>query len=388
MAALEYYFRKYLTIFTAGISAIIIIAFFPIWHAYAGGDAAALNEHWKRPINAGSLMPAESLFPEFCAKCHREQYEDWHGALHSKSVGPGLLSQFGLKSGPNAASSCYYCHAPLSVQDDESGNEKLKSSGVSCAVCHVRDNMVFGPTRRDPNEFTTSDRAGYPSARNGLFLDSEFCAACHQLDDGFELNGKLLVNTYREWKDSGYEDHGITCQSCHMPGRRHLFRGIHDPDMVRSGVTFEVERTSSRNRKGARLKLINSAVGHYFPTYATPLVVIKGFLTDAKGNVLKGTVKEAKIGRRVTLDLSREIFDTRIPPHKSFEFEYSIKRSVKADMLVFEVMVFPDEFYSRFFESAISKKDSGMNKAELKEAFRNTSESGYMLFRKVQNLLP
>jgi len=167
-----------------------------------------------------------------------------------------------------------------------------------------------------------------------------------------------------------------------MPGRRHLFKGIHDPEMVKSGVTFEIERAAAGNSIGAKLKIINSGVGHYFPTYTTPLVVIKGFLTDAKGNVLRGTLKEANIGRKVTLDLSKEIFDTRIPPHKSFEFNYAVKRAVKAERLVFEVRVFPDEFYNRFFESAVKGRDPSMKRAELKEALRNTSGSSYLLFKK------
>src|SRR3990172_12279758 len=113
-----------------------------------GREAATLYEHWKRPINTGSSMPVESLYPEACAKCHRVQYEDWKGALHSKSVGPGLLAQLDPKADPETAVSCYYCHAPLAIQGEvisnefgsdtnsyipnNSFNEKLKSSSVSC----------------------------------------------------------------------------------------------------------------------------------------------------------------------------------------------------------------------------------------------------------------
>ncbi|MBI5678511.1 MAG: hypothetical protein HZC52_08525 [Planctomycetes bacterium] len=93
-------------------------------------------------------------------------------------------------------------------------------------------------------------------------------------------------------------------------------------------------------------------------------------------------MKEAKVGRKVALDLSKEIFDTRIPPHKSYDFDYAVRRTVKAEMLVFEVSVFPDEFYNRFFKSTIKNHDPAMKKAELKEAFINTSGSGYLLFKK------
>jgi mono/diheme cytochrome c family protein len=363
-----------------------------------GGEAAAIYEHWERPVNTGPSIPVESLYPEACAKCHRLQYEDWKGALHSKSTGPGLLGQLNPKADPETAASCYYCHAPLDIQSEvingeddsdmmgympnKSFNEKLKLSGVSCAACHVRDGGIAGPTAPNSDGPMTTVKAGHASVQKGFFEEAEFCAACHQLDEGFDLNGKLLVNTYREWKESSYGKNGIACQSCHMPGRRHLFRGIHDPEMVKSGITFEIETADSENRVASKLKITNSGVGHYFPTYTTPLVVIKGFLTDAKGNVLRGTLKEANIGRKVTIDLSREIFDTRIPPQKSYEFDYSVRRTVTAEKLVFEVSIFPDEFYNRFFESAIKSHDPAMKRAELKEALRNTSGSGYLLFKK------
>jgi len=105
-------------------------------------------------------------------------------------------------------------------------------------------------------------------------------------------------------------------------------------------------------------------------------------LTDEKGKILKGTLKEAVIGRKVTLDLSEELFDTRIPPFKSHEFDYDIKHSVKAERLVFEVWVFPDEFYNRFFESAVKRRDPSMKRKELKEALKNTSGSSYLLFKR------
>ncbi|MBI5902203.1 MAG: hypothetical protein HZB84_01805 [Deltaproteobacteria bacterium] len=362
-----------------------------------GGEAAA-HEHWLRPVKTGPSRSAEDLYPERCVKCHRDQYEDWRGALHSKSVGPGLLAQLRPETDPQTAGSCYYCHAPLALQNEvivderEPGekaylsngsfDERLKLSGVSCAVCHVRRSGVFGPASPGQDGLKATVKADHASVQNEFFGKAEFCAACHQLDEGFDLNGKLLVNTYMEWKESEYGKGDIACQSCHMPGRRHLFRGIHDPDMVKSGVTFDVESNVGDDSVGAKLRITNSGVGHYFPTYVTPLVVIKGFLIDARGRILKGTLKEAVIGRKVTLDLSKELFDTRLPPFKSHEFDYGVKRPVKAERLVFEVWVFPDEFYNRFFESAVKRRDPSMKRKELKEALKNTSGSSYLLFRR------
>lgn len=367
-----------------------------IFPPFAAGGENNAHEHWKRPVNTGPSIPVEGLYPESCAKCHNAEYEDWKGALHSKSTGHGLVAQLDPKSDPQTVVSCYYCHAPLAIQsevitrEDGSGDktylpngsfdEKLKMSGVSCAACHVREVGVFGPLA-PPDAPKGELKAGHASIQKEFFKDAEFCAACHQLDEGFDLNGKLLVNTFAEWKESDYGKNRITCQSCHMPGQRHLFRGIHDPEMVKSGVKVEVEKMTQAGRVSAKLKITNTGAGHYFPTYATPLVVIKGYLTGAKGNVLKGTLKEAAIGRKITLDLSKEIFDTRIPPFKKYEFDYAVKAAVKGETLVFEVWVFPDEFYNRFFESAVKDDDPSMKKTELKEAFKITSGSSYLLFK-------
>lgn len=357
----------------------------------AFGGEASLSVHWQRPVQAGFYGAVEAFYPENCAACHQSQYDDWKGALHSKSMGPGLLAQLDPDKDPETAISCYYCHAPLAAQNeviaDEGGyatngsfDERLKSSGVGCAACHVREGGVFGPPGAEG--IKGSRRANHASVRSDFFGRAEFCAACHQLDEGYELNGKLLVNTFNEWKGSEYGKKNISCQSCHMPGRRRLFRGIHDPEMVKSGVKFEVERSNAGTRIGAKLRITNSGVGHYFPTYVTPLVVIKGFLTDAKGKLLKGTMKESTIGRKVTLDLSKELFDTRIPPFRIYEFDYRVNRTAKADRLVFEVRVFPDEFYNRFFENALKRRDPSMKLEELKEALKTTSGSGYLLFKK------
>src|SRR2546426_5119071 len=45
--------------------------------------------------------------------------------------------------------------------------------------------------------------------RSPAFLRSEFCQSCHQFTaDGFALNGKLLENTYNEWKASRFAREG------------------------------------------------------------------------------------------------------------------------------------------------------------------------------------
>ena len=366
-----------------------------------------LSAYWERPTPLQTLSNTFSLYPDECGTCHTSQYDAWKDSLHSKAVGPGLIGQLGtdLKSvpkDPQFAESCYFCHAPMMEQSEmkeargkrqeaeeyiknPSFDNRLKLSGVSCVVCHLREGTIYGPPAKAGVRGQGSGvRSEQQKAHNNFiekdfFQKAEFCAACHQLDEGYELNGKLLVNTYREWKESIYGQNNVPCQNCHMPDRQHLWQGIHDKEMVLRGVRIE----SVQYEKGVRLIITNSGVGHYFPTYTTPLVVVKGFMLDKKGKVIQGSLKEAFIGRKVSLDLSEEIFDTRIPPQKSFEFDYSARGGYSDSKIAFEVWVYPDEFYNRFYRDLLKDKDGGFDGKEIEKALKITERSGYILFKEV-----
>ncbi|MEE8575253.1 MAG: multiheme c-type cytochrome [Thermodesulfobacteriota bacterium] len=353
----------------------------------AGEASLAATNHWARPVITsaeGSISPN----PETCKKCHTERYADWSGSLHSKSVSPGLLAQLDPERDPAFAISCYLCHAPaveqrevLSAMDkffvNEKFDEEFKMSGVSCAACHLRGGRAMGP--KDATLKAGDAPPAHPSEKEPLFSSSEFCKACHQMDRGFEINGKLLTNTYNEWKESYYGDRNITCQNCHMPGGRHLFRGIHDKEMTANGLKFTVKNETDKEGIKARLTITNVKVGHYFPTYVTPLVVVRGFLTDADGEVIDDTMKKTFIGRQIPLDLSKEVFDTRIAPLESTAFVYLKTRTKGARKLTLEVWVLPDEFYTRFFTQAL-KRNSANRK--YKEALKITKDSAYQLYKK------
>ena len=398
-----------LPVFSALCSLIVLSSV-----AIGGEDFLSVSEYWKRPVSPQNHSNKFSLYPEECGSCHKEQYQTWKDSLHSKSVGPGLLGQLpgtDLKSvhnDPQFAASCYFCHAPMEeqaemienksgVRSQESGEKepfyiknpsfdnKLKLSGVSCSVCHLREGKVYGPPARkrvDSKQSAVSSKK--QNNHNGFiekdfFEKAEFCATCHQLDEGYEINGKVLTNTYMEWKESIYSKNNITCQNCHMPGRQHLFRGIHDPEMVKRGITINAVREGSN----ARLVITNTGVGHFFPTYVTPVVVIKGFVLDKNDKIIARSMKKAFIGRKVNLDLSKEIFDTRIPPEKSFEFDYTVSKSYNSGKLVFEVWVYPDEFYNRFYRDLLKGKNGGFDGKEIEKAFKITEKSGYRLFREI-----
>jgi hypothetical protein len=170
-----------------------------------------------------------------------------------------------------------------------------------------------------------------------------------------------------------------------MPDRRHLWRGIHDPEMVKSGVEISLKTDRPRYRVGeevqATLTIANTRVGHYFPTYVTPRVVVRADLLDAKGQLVPGSREERAIGREVSLDLSREIADTRIPPEARFTLPYRRRLDRAGLTLHVSVTVYPDHFYTGFFKSLLANS-AGAGTAKLREALESTRRSSFVIFKR------
>jgi hypothetical protein len=304
------------------------------------------------------------------------------------------------QSDAESARLCLSCHAPLAEQQPEiergarsaqnpEFDPALQQAGLVCAACHVRGHERFGPPRRDRSSEPAPPRESLPHngvTRAAAFLQSAFCASCHQFTaDGGALNGKLLENTHEEWKRSAAARARRQCQDCHMPDRRHLWRGIHDPDMVKSGVEISVTTQRWWYRVGdeltATIVVKNVSVGHHFPTYVTPRVVVRAGLIDAKGASVAGSVQEYAIGREVTLDLSREISDTRIPPDGMASFAYRRRLPGRGLTLRVTVTVEPDHFYTGFFKSLLAS-GAGAGAPQIQEALEASRRSAFDIFSK------
>jgi cytochrome c554/c'-like protein len=365
-----------------------------------------LDRHWRRPILPQGEVPEGftplegSLAPADCGGCHPVQFADWQSSIHSKSMGPGIGGQLVgmIRSDPAGARSCPACHAPLAEQSPEllgpdgvapnpAFDDSLRRQGVVCAACHVRGHRRFGPPPRVGTVAAVPSGGRPPHAGatyTTAYLRSEFCSSCHQFGpNGLSLNGKSLENTYEEWRRSPAARQGLQCQDCHMPDRRHRWRGIHDPDMVKSGIRIRLATNKPRYRPGERLRatltIASVKVGHYFPTYVTPRVVVRAELLDATGAVIPDSVEERAIGRQVPLDLSREIADTRIPPGGRFTLRYARRLEQRGSRLRVTVTVFPDHFYTGFFEALLAAvTDEG--EAALREALEDTRRSAFPVF--------
>jgi hypothetical protein len=382
-----------------------------------------IKAYWQRPIPPQGEPPASfseletRLNPEACAGCHPQQYADWKESLHSKAMGPGPWGQVVelSRSSPDEAVMCMTCHAPLSEQlpwlspaADGAGakqtknpayDPKLQLQGITCAACHVRQHQRFGPPKAEGTTAPT-----YPAGignhggveRTPYFEKAEFCRDCHQFDaaTGTRVNGKPLQDTFREWQNSSWGKSGTTCQQCHMPGRRHLWRGIHDAEWVRGAVRFEakIHQRPAGSEPALRIAVdvVNAAVGHNFPSYVTPKVFIRGALLDGSGKTIPATEQERVIGWDARFEDGKwqERFDTRIAPGQKFTAQFEWASPAGAKKVRVWVEVHPDHFYHHEFYPAYLKDDSLSPEGRklIEKARIDSGRTPYILFEKVVTL--
>jgi len=353
-------------------------------------------DYWHLPLAPQGAAPPSwpeqerSLKPEDCGLCHADKLEEWRTSLHAKAFSPGLVGQL-LSLDAEEAQSCMNCHAPLAEQAAAfeaakargkghlPAEQGLAAKGNSCGGCHVRGNRRFGPPRKDTGA-AGPGLAGHPHGgvtRSPDFEQSEFCAACHQFPQDQAINGKPLENTVAEWRASPAAAEGKTCQSCHMPDRRHLWRGIHDPEMVRSGLKADFIGETGK----ARFRLTSAGVGHAFPTYVTPKVIMKGVGLDTSGRPVAGTMREHVIQRRVEFVNGEwiERFDTRLSPGESAVLDLPWPAGGRVR---FWLEVHPDDFYDHdVYDALLRDLPKGGPAARLiAEADKHAGRARFRLF--------
>lgn len=350
-----------------------------------------MSKHWSDLPAANKRgaakheFPLGTLSPQVCGTCHQKQINDWQGSRHAQSMGPGLLAQF--QGDPESFQSCLSCHAPLleqrTILDTGSKNphlrEDLRNSGLSCAACHVRDGKIFGPPPRDKTAFQKAEAESLHGVftADKTFEDSRFCSRCHQFEKGVgEFEGVPLENTFQEWQQSTFAKKGISCQNCHMPDRRHLFRGIHDPKMTASGLSSSLEEISDRK---FRFTVTSVNIGHFFPTYITPRVELVIEAVNQKGKVVAKNTHVLQ--RRLDVYLEGQEYDQRLAPGKSAWVQLDVKSVLQVAKIKSYIFVEPDEFYHRFF-LAYTVEDEKLEPL-LKEALKETGSSPYSIHQTV-----
>jgi len=370
-------------------------------------DPGLPASHWVNPAATNDESPhnwsalEKNLKPEACAQCHSEQFSDWKKSLHAHAYSPGLIGQFpGM--GHGEGNDCLKCHAPLAEQKyisnsdmmdslrdklkepvgfSEGGklNEKslpLRHAGVTCAACHVRGWERFGPPQRETGavgKVAGSSHDGFTATRD--FEQSNFCASCHQFPQSYAINGKPLENTVKEWQESRFSREGVQCQNCHMPNRKHQFKGIHDQEMTQKGIGFVVNRKG----EGAELTLTSKWIGHAFPTYVTPKVVVRAEAVGDDNKVLRSWQWE--IIREVYYDQGwKERRDTRLMPGESRSFTVS-EPPEGSRRVQYVVEVIPDHFYKGVYQGLLNDTLEREAETLIRQAVKQADANDYTLFK-------
>lgn len=366
------------------------------------------------------LALEKDLRPEACAQCHGEQFSAWKESLHAHAYSSGLVGQFAdmaTEQELEEANSCLQCHAPLAEQMYQDGKDMadsiklrlqhtegfdrdveqtdaglsgerrlpLRHAGVTCASCHMRGWQRFGPPPRPSMAVGHQDRdthGGFTATKD--FEKSQFCASCHQFPQSMAINGKPLENTLAEWQASAFAKQGISCQQCHMPDRRHEFRGIHDPEMVRKGLEIDMEEKGG----GVILHMTSKWIGHAFPTYVTPKIIVRAEALDAVGKTRQSWQWE--IVREVYYDNGwQEKRDSRLMPGEGREF-IATPLPDSATGVRFKVQVIPDYFYKGVYEGLL---DGGLDgevvsdaARHIRQALKHADGNDYLLYEKTLHL--
>lgn len=368
----------------------------------------ALERRWELPTAVGASLATLS-----CARCHAEQSEAMAPSRHAKAASPGLLGQLPT-SGPHVGSSlgCLACHAPAAdqqpwrtlatkvprvpkqgfveaqvaawtgagVKPNPAFVATARDHGVGCTACHVRGDSVLiaAPSARPSPHRVEVEPA---------LTDPLFCASCHQFGSAADVNGKPLENTWAEWKASAWGKGGATCQSCHVPQGRHLFQGVHTPDLVRGSVEVGWQ---SRDGLSGTLTVTNAAVGHHFPTYTTPRVLLSATVEDAQGRAL-APAATFEIRREVVWEKEAwvERRDTRIPALATRSLAHALPRPAGAAQVRAKVVVEPDHGYVAIYEGLLDREGlPEERRQQLEQALRDARATPYVLFEEVRPLEP
>jgi len=358
------------------IAAIAVIGFFG-WRFVRPMNIFVVSEAFERPVDTSAAPESLGrLRASECAACHREFHDEWSTTIHSQAwTDPYFQTDWKFDG---AQQICKNCHTPLDRQQEHNvlgfrDQEKwdpilepnpdfdpvLQHEGVTCAVCHYRDGKILGPY---------GDTAA-PHPVQKLANGNEICARCHVVGgerwDSFfrfppcgtvaEIQASQSNETARSGEAVITDTAALGCVECHMPlverplveggkvrsVRRHLWRGGHDPDMVRQGLDIRFAKTAlaSPDQATFTLTLTNVGAGHYLPT-GTPdrHLTVALRLLDRDGNVIEEQnhmLRRTVMWRPFIVDL----WDTRLAPGEPRSYAIESSRGEAASPAAVEAIV-------------------------------------------------
>ena len=321
-----------------------------------------ITDSFALPIST-EKMPENihSLSAEGCASCHQEFFDEWKTSIHAQAwTDPYFQVDYEFDG---SQQNCLNCHIPLDKQQENlvlgfrdtdrwdpilepnpDFDFDLQQEGVTCTVCHLREGKITGVLGTD----------GAPHPVETLSDPNQICARCHVVSgDKWDTFFKFppcgtVAEIQASQNNSANKSHsgeivrqdtkGLGCVECHMPRveralvedgkvrtvRRHLWRGGHDPSMVKGGLDIKLAELSAKgDARRFQLSITNTGAAHYLPT-GTPdrHLVATIRLLGADGRVIdeeQFTMKRTIMWRPFIIDL----WDTRLQRGVPRRYEYA-----------------------------------------------------------------
>lgn len=377
--------------------------------------------YYEQPVVATEVPNGlKDLTAETCGTCHQAIYQEWSISTHHRAWLDDAQFQKELEKSRGAGDGnqgdvgwlCLNCHTPVVAQQQKlvvglrngeidqpeyvqnpTYDEALQRDAVTCAACHVRNGIVYGPYG--------NTNAPHPTAKDESLLRVDVCTRCHQAERLYtSRNLGCFFSTGREWAASSYAQAGQTCQSCHMPEverklavgfgtpvratRRHWFGGSLIPKKPQyeseiaplrkiygNGLTITVEEVTPELRaiaerapalapqdqslaekrtlvcrrcdKELAVIIANDRAGHYMPT-GDPERHVDVQVEIRRGHALVGRAW-TRIGSRYQWWPKVELLaDTRIPPGKERVMIVSVPSEGTMEVVATKARMYEDAF--------------------------------------------
>ena len=356
---------------------LIAAAAFLGWRFVRPMNIFVVSPAFERPVSTAQIPePLETLRAGECAACHREIFDEWSTTIHSQAwTDPYFQVDFRFDGSQQI---CKNCHIPLDRQQEHlvlgfrdkakwdpilapnpDFDPVLQHEGVTCAACHLRDGAILGPTG--------GDAAPHPVRK--LETGNEICANCHVVggerwDTFFRFPPCGTVAEIRATRGAGPSGEvvlpdvaALGCVECHMPlverpvaeggeprpTRRHLWRGGHDPEMVKGALAIDLREqpASAPDKRKFALTITNTGAAHYLPT-GTPdrHLTVRLSVLDSNSGVLEERhhiLKRTILWRPFIVDL----WDTRLPRNqpRTYDIEFPVRGAVAVEAVVHYFLV-------------------------------------------------
>ena len=354
---------------------VLLLAIFLAWRFIRPLNIFVVTEAFERPEDTAEIpQPLVGLGARECAVCHQEFYDEWRTTIHSQAwTDPYFQTDWQFD---NSQQVCRNCHTPLDRQQphvilgfrdkdkwdpimapNPDFDPDLQHEGVTCTACHLRDGKIVG----------VQGIQDAPHPVQQLNDPNEVCVRCHVVDGdrwdtffrfppcGTVAEIQSSPSTGKTGELTLTDVGSLGCVQCHMPlverplvaggqvrpARQHLWRGGHDPAMVKQGleVLWEEAEKQSADERQFILTITNVGAAHYLPT-GTPdrHLSIDLRLLDSEGRVLKKqshSIKRTVMWRPFIIDL----WDTRLPRWQPRSYEFSVPANSQQKPAAVEAIV-------------------------------------------------